>query len=135
MGDKSRGLYRKFNVTRTDGSDGPGGKHEGCEYFLLDLDHDKFAWFAIAAYERACAEEYPLLAADLQRKRIAAVGLAATDYRHVELATARRDGAIEALEALPCTSDIGVADCIEATIPKYFCHRCRALAEARKENE
>lgn len=28
MGDKTRGLYNKFNVTRSDGSSDIGGKHE-----------------------------------------------------------------------------------------------------------
>lgn len=30
MGDKTRGIYHKFNVTRTDGSSAPDGKHDGC---------------------------------------------------------------------------------------------------------
>lgn len=65
---KSAGLYHKFNVTRTDGTDQPGGKHEGCEYFVLDLTHDPFALPALKAYAEACRDEYPILAADLQNK-------------------------------------------------------------------
>lgn len=68
MGDKTRGLYRKFQVTRTDGSSGPGGKHVGCDYFVLDLTHDEFALEALAAYAFACKDKYPLLHADLVRK-------------------------------------------------------------------
>ena len=68
MGDKTRGLYRKFNVTRTDGSSASGGKHFDCAYFVLDLTHDKYAEAALRAYVDACAGEYPLLAADLRNK-------------------------------------------------------------------
>lgn len=66
MGDKNRGLYQKFFVERTDGSSAPGGKHDGCDYFVLDLDHDKHALAAIAAYAASCELEYPLLAAELR---------------------------------------------------------------------
>lgn len=65
MGDKSNGLYQKFIVKRTDGSDAIGGKHSDCEYFVLDMTHDKHAIPAIKAYAKSCAEEYPLLADDL----------------------------------------------------------------------
>jgi len=67
MADTTRGLYRKYNVTRTDGSSEPHGKHHKCQYFVLDLDHDDFAWAALRAYAKACKRRYPLLAADLQR--------------------------------------------------------------------
>ena len=66
MGDKSRGLYEKFIVKRTDGSSEPGGKHAGCEYFVLDLMHDAHAGAALAAYADSCAVEFPLLARDLR---------------------------------------------------------------------
>lgn len=65
MGDTNRGIYRKFNVTRTDGSSEPGGKHEHCRYFVLDLDHDPHAAPALAAYARSCSKTHPVLAADL----------------------------------------------------------------------
>ena len=68
MGDKTRGLFHKFNIERTDGTSGPGGKHNGCDYFVLDLTHDKHAPAAIKAYADSCREEYPLLAADLDTK-------------------------------------------------------------------
>jgi hypothetical protein len=64
--DKQRGLYQKFRVVRTDGSSEPGGKHERCEYYVLDLKHDRFAAPALEAYADACAHEYPALAADLR---------------------------------------------------------------------
>lgn len=68
MGDKSRGIYRKFEVNRTDGTSAPGQKHYGCEYFVLDVDHDPFAIAALRAYADACEKEYPLLAEDIRKK-------------------------------------------------------------------
>lgn len=68
MGDPKRGLYDKFRVQRRDHSNWPGGKHDGCSYFVLDLTHDRYALPAIRAYADACREEYPLLAADLDER-------------------------------------------------------------------
>ena len=68
MGDKTRGFYQKFSVTRTDGKSEPGKKHYECEYFVLDLTHDPFAWESVRAYMQACSSEYPLLAEDLRLK-------------------------------------------------------------------
>lgn len=68
MGDKSRGLYGKFIVRRQDGSSEPGGKHDECDYFVLDLTHDAHAKAAILAYANSCETEYPPLAADLRAK-------------------------------------------------------------------
>ena len=65
MGDRTRGLYDKFFVSRTDGTSRVGGKHNKCRYFVLDLDHDPHAMPALAAYADACRETHPLLAADL----------------------------------------------------------------------
>ncbi len=65
MPDKEKGVYRKFEVTRTDGSSQPGGKHEDCQYFVLDLSHDKYSRVALRAYATACREEFPLLSADI----------------------------------------------------------------------
>lgn len=59
------GIYRKYNVTRTDGSSGPGGKHEHCAYFVLDLDHDEIAIDALCAYRDAVKRINPDLANDL----------------------------------------------------------------------
>ena len=65
---KQRGLYEKFRITRTDGRSEHGEKHEGCEYFVLDLDHDDHAIPALRAYAESCALEFPQLAADLSQK-------------------------------------------------------------------
>ena len=65
--DKTKtGLYRKFDVRRTDGSDAPNRKHDGCSYFVLDLTHDQHAIPALRAYAKSCRVEYPVLAQDLE---------------------------------------------------------------------
>lgn len=68
MGDPTRGVYEKFYIERTDGKSDPGEKHDACEYFVLDLDHDKHAVAALEAYAASCEAEYPLLAKDLREK-------------------------------------------------------------------
>lgn len=60
-----RGIYEKFNVSRTDGKSELGQKHHGCEYFVLDMTHDPFAIPAIQAYGRACYNEYPALGTEI----------------------------------------------------------------------
>lgn len=65
MSNKSRGIYHKFDISRTDGSSLPGGKHANCSYFVLDLDHDPYAKAALKAYADACRDSYPKLASDL----------------------------------------------------------------------
>lgn len=68
MGDRNKGLYGKFFVERTDGKSAPGEKHHGCEYFILDMTHDKYAVPALRAYAEHCLAEYPLLHDDLMAK-------------------------------------------------------------------
>lgn len=65
---EQQGLFRKFDVRRVDGTDKPGGKHHGCTYFVLDVDHDPCARPALAAYAAACEATHPALAADLLTK-------------------------------------------------------------------
>lgn len=60
--NKDKGLYNKFTVIRNDGSSEPGMKHHNCDYFVLDITHDKFAIKALFAYANDCKDEYPLLA-------------------------------------------------------------------------
>jgi hypothetical protein len=62
--DKERGLYKKYNVSRVDD---PTGKHKDCEYFVLDLTHDKHARAALQRYTYCCELEYPELAKDLRK--------------------------------------------------------------------
>lgn len=64
MMSDTRGIYRKFNIERTDGD--PTGKHQACNYFVLDLIHDEFAIPALRAYAKACAKKHPQLAKDIR---------------------------------------------------------------------
>lgn len=66
MDKRNTGLFNKFTVTRTDGKSAPGEKHDGCEYFVLDVTHDKHAHQALLAYAASCDGEYPLLAKDVR---------------------------------------------------------------------
>jgi hypothetical protein len=65
--DRNEGLYGKFTVKRTDGTDAIGGKHENCTYFVLDLTHDPHARPAVLTYADACEGQFPKLAADLRK--------------------------------------------------------------------
>lgn len=72
--DRKRGLYGKYDVERRDGSSEQGKKHDGCYYFVLDLDHDYFSVAALEAYANVCEDKYPSLAHDL-RQRVAGMRL------------------------------------------------------------
>jgi len=61
-----RGLYDKYEINRTDGRSEQGEQHDGCNYFVLDLDHDPHALPALAAYAKSCAKTHPQLAKDLR---------------------------------------------------------------------
>lgn len=66
MTKRELGIYDKFTVTRNDGKDAPGEKHENCQYFVLDLTHDPHAPAAIKAYAESCkADGYEVLAEEL----------------------------------------------------------------------
>ena len=75
MGDKTKGLYEKFRVERTDGTSAPGKKHDGCQAFVLDVTHDPHALPALAAYAASCRAEYPLLAADIDAMIVRAAAM------------------------------------------------------------
>ena len=67
MGDRERGLYGKFIINRTDGTDKEGSKHHNCAYFVLDLTHDPHAIPALEAYRKSCLKDnYYALAEDLE---------------------------------------------------------------------
>lgn len=69
MGQKEKGLYNKFDISRTDGQSDVGNKHFGCEYFVLDLTHDEHAIPALEAYAKsAMSGGYKLLAKDLMKR-------------------------------------------------------------------
>lgn len=65
---RSRGIYEKYRVERTDGSSASGGKHEGCEYFVLDMGCDPHAIPALLAYAESCKTDYPQLARDIRSR-------------------------------------------------------------------
>lgn len=73
MSDKERGFYTKYAVKRLND---PTGKHRECEYYVLDLVHDRHAAPAMLAYSDSCEAEFPALANDL-RDRAASVPKAA----------------------------------------------------------
>lgn len=62
---EAQGLYQKFKVYRLDGSDAPGNKHHGCEYFVIDMHHDPHAKAALVAYAEDCKTTHPELSNDL----------------------------------------------------------------------
>lgn len=68
--NRAQGAYRKFDVRRTDGSDQLGGKHHGCEYFVLDVTHDPHAKAALQAYADACENTHMFLAADMRDRYV-----------------------------------------------------------------
>jgi len=61
--DYGRGLYRKYDVSRVGDE---SGKHDDCDYFVLDLVHDPHAKAALLAYADSCDVYFPLLASDLR---------------------------------------------------------------------
>jgi hypothetical protein len=61
-----QGIFKKFHVARTDGSDLEGGKHADCQYFVIDITHDKYAPAAMQAYALACGLTHPQLAKDIE---------------------------------------------------------------------
>lgn len=87
---EQQGMFHKFNVERVDGSDRPGGKHHGCRYFVLDLDHDPHSKAAMSAYGLDCRDTHPKLSAEILDEWPAApqAGEALTDER-IELEAER----------------------------------------------
>lgn len=63
---EQQGIFEKFRVGRTDGSDAPGGKHHGCRYFVLDLDHDQHAPAGMRGYAADCRDTHPVLADEIE---------------------------------------------------------------------
>lgn len=62
---ENAGLYQKFNVSRRDGRDQPGGDRQDAVYFVLDISHDPFALDALRAYRMVCEGRCPELAKEL----------------------------------------------------------------------
>jgi len=72
MSETEKGLHGKYHVSRTDGSSKSGGKHDQCEYFVLDLTHDKHAVRALKGYIGSLRKEQekPELLEDLERLQV-----------------------------------------------------------------
>jgi hypothetical protein len=64
--DTRPGLIGKFHVERVAPSS-RGIDHADCRYFVLDPQHDPFAWDALSVYAEACRVKEPALAVDLRR--------------------------------------------------------------------
>jgi hypothetical protein len=62
---KFEGLDDRYLVSRVDGRSKKGEKYHGCDYFVLDMTHDRYAMSAVEQYGMACKQEYPKLATDL----------------------------------------------------------------------
>lgn len=75
---EQQGMFHKFEVRRVDGTDKIGGKHHGCRYFVLDLDHDAHAPAAMAAYGQSCLTTHPQLGAEINEEFGWASALGAT---------------------------------------------------------
>lgn len=74
----NRGLENKYIVKRTDGADQLGGKHEGCDLFVLDLTHDPHAKTGILHYATAIRVNRPILYMQLMSK----IGVPFEEPRH-----------------------------------------------------
>lgn len=91
--DKSRGLYEKFKVERTDGRSAKGEKHHGCRYFVLDVDHDPLAFNALRTYASEAREAgYEALAEGIAEMMIGTI--VADDKPAEEEAEPRDVGAV-----------------------------------------
>ena len=62
----SEGLGQKYVVTRIDGRDTPGEKHDGCQYFVLDLTHDIAAREAAMQYAWRIRLDNPQLSDEIK---------------------------------------------------------------------
>lgn len=66
MNQREQGYYRKFNVSRVDGRDQPGGDRHGAKYLVLDMTFDPPSQVAALAYATAIEATHPALAADIR---------------------------------------------------------------------
>lgn len=133
---EQQGLFRKFDVKRTDGSDGPGGKHEGCEYFVLDVNHDPHARAALAAYAKSVWSTHPALYADMRERYDLSPLIRSTSPTAITAEEAGREG--EAKDAaryrevlksgIPWSKDVCFTDeQIDAFVDKRIDERLAAM--------
>lgn len=62
MSDK-KGIEVRYTVKK---KNDPTGKHDTCQYFVLDPLHDPLARGALMSYATAAEKEYPELAKELR---------------------------------------------------------------------
>lgn len=90
MGDKTKGWMQKYIVERTDRTDAPGGKHEDCDLFVLDFQHDPIAIRAGLEYATlAFNYGYHALARDMVRR------IQASPNFHAEYISKRHEWVVE----------------------------------------
>lgn len=65
MSATAQGILPKYRVERLNDL---AGKHDKCEYFVLDVVHDPHARAAMTAYAASCRGEYQKLAAELDQR-------------------------------------------------------------------
>ena len=117
--DEPRGLYRKYEVRRLHD---PSGKHEDCEYYVLDWKHDPFTIPAMSVYADACAAKFPVLAASLRYMVQYYGGSVATPA--TPPASAPTLARLEALDAVKFSLDIW---------GRVFLEKDKAIAAARAD--
>lgn len=133
MTARQQGIFHKFDVRRTDGRDAPGEKHHGAEYFVLDITDDPFSIPALVAYAKACANEYPALAAELQSK-VDHIQSAASEYITVPEVTLPNGMVVPSFRVAKHLSSKGANDqpiSVESAPPwiDINYHEARAAAE------
>lgn len=120
--DRGRGLYAKYRVMRNDGSSEKGGRHEHCEYFVLDLSHDPHAIPALRAYAESCQMDFPFLARDLLEKIDSLVSQKRGELSKKEIASA-----LETAEKCSCCGkrfEKNEFRAVQTTTGKVFCFNC-----------
>lgn len=121
---EQQGLFRKFEVNRVDGSDALGGKHHGCEYFVLDVTHDVHAPAALRAYAESCKSTHPKLSVDLIDRHGAASPLPAATLGKADNL---HDRALDVFVALQADKSIELT-CMDGT-PNFVAVIEYALAQ------
>lgn len=124
--DEKRGLYGKYIIQRVDGSDAPGGKHAGCQYFVLDLTHDNYALPALREYARWCRGQLPLLADDLDALRTGNKAFDLTAQAPAPSLDARGDLSEHELLAAGAASS-----CNQRLTPAFALRLCREVERRR----
>jgi hypothetical protein len=122
----NEGPQERYEVIRKDGSSTPGGKHHGCEFWVLDLDHDKHSVPAVVAYAASCESDLPQLARDLRIKALRRADLqpdADGSYYHPAVPTSPADDwEVSAwLESLGCEAAfVSIDRALDADLMRAF---------------